>query len=72
MVPEVAATRCRNATRPPTAESARRPVHVAAAQQVHVQVRHRLTGLLPAVDNQPIAVLEAQLLRASRTATRCR
>ena len=27
-----------------------------AAQQVHVQVRHRLAGLLLAVDHQPIAV----------------
>ena len=46
--------------------SARRPPEGPAAEQVQVQVRHRLAGPLLAVEDQPIAVRQAQLLRQLR------
>src|SRR5687768_15760851 len=43
--------------------SARGPGHVAAAEQVHVQVRHRLPAVLVAVDDEPVAFRQSELLR---------
>src|SRR5437016_2371598 len=46
-----------------TTGSAGRPFHLTAAEQVHVQMRHRLTGSLSAVDDQTITILQSELLR---------
>src|SRR5262249_17770359 len=44
----------------------RGPVHGAAAQEMQMQVRHSLAGLLLAVQNEAIAVLQAKLHRQLR------
>src|SRR3989442_15978791 len=38
-----------------------RPVHVPAAEQVEVQVRHRLPGSFAAINDQPITVRNPEL-----------
>src|SRR5215217_7668094 len=43
--------------------SAGGPGHVAAAEQMHVQVRHRLPAVLVAVDDEPVAFRQPELLR---------
>ena len=37
-------------------------MEIAAAQQVHVQVRHRLPAAILAIDNETIAVVQLELL----------
>src|SRR6266851_5521553 len=43
--------------------STRRPAKITAAQQVHVQMRDRLSGALLAIDNEAIPVRNAKLCR---------
>src|SRR5271169_4057783 len=40
-----------------------RPGHVASAENVDVQVRHGFTAVRAIVDDEPVAVLQTQLLR---------
>src|SRR4051812_14969827 len=44
-------------------ELPRRPAEIPTPQQMHVQVRHRLPGPFTAIDDKPIALVQAQLFR---------